>query len=99
MSRLDSYTCPSVDRVGPRDVIKRNTADWYYEQLAADLEERIKSGEWEPGTLIPSEHQLMQEYSLARGTVRRALKALVDKGLVYKRPGRGTVVREDLKLK
>jgi GntR family transcriptional regulator len=99
MSRLDSYTCPSVDRVGPRDVIKRNTADWYYEQLAADLEERIKSGEWEPGTLLPSEKQLMQEYNLARGTVRRALQVLVEKGLVYKRAGRGTIVNRNPKRK
>ncbi len=65
-----------------------------YNQLANVLRERIYSKEWAPHALIPSEHMLMKDFGLSRGTVRRAIKVLVDEGLLVQRHGKGTFVAE-----
>ena len=64
-----------------------------YRQLAAILTARIQRGDWAPGRPIPSESRLVQEYGLARSTVRRAIKVLVEEGLVEVVPQRGAYVR------
>lgn len=63
-----------------------------YRQLAEILRARITRGDWAPDRPISSETQLEQEYGLARTTIRRAIKALVDEGVVYVVPRRGTFV-------
>ncbi|WP_027947230.1 GntR family transcriptional regulator [Amycolatopsis taiwanensis] len=63
-----------------------------YRQLAEILRARIDRGDWKPDRPIASETQLVQEYGLARTTVRRAIKVLVDDGVVYVVPARGTYV-------
>lgn len=63
-----------------------------YRQLAAILKARIKRGDWAEGRPITSETRLVQEYGLARSTVRRAIAVLVDEGVVWTVPGRGTFV-------
>jgi DNA-binding GntR family transcriptional regulator len=64
-----------------------------WQQLAAILRAQIESGELQPGRVMPSETTLMQEHGLARGTVRKAIDALVSEGLVNRVQGRGTFVR------
>ena len=64
-------------------------------QLASILRSQIQSGELRPGRIMPSETTLMQEHGLARGTVRKAIDALVDEGLVNRVQGRGTFVRAE----
>jgi GntR family transcriptional regulator len=63
-----------------------------YLQLARLLRERIQSGEID--ALLPSIMELTEETGLAAGTVRRAVKVLIDEGLVYAVPGRGTFVKQ-----
>ena len=60
-------------------------------QLAGLLRSRIESGELT--TTLPSIMELTEETGLAVGTVRRAVKVLIDEGLAYTVPGRGTFVR------
>ncbi|WP_432050337.1 GntR family transcriptional regulator [Verrucosispora sp. NA02020] len=62
-------------------------------QLAAELRARIAAGEYAPGSLLPSETRLAQEYEVGRGTVRRAVGLLRAEGLVDVASGRGTRVR------
>ena len=50
------------------------------------------SGEWQPGERIPYEHQLMASYGCSRMTVNRALRALIDAGLLESRRRAGTIV-------
>lgn len=63
-----------------------------YRQLVAILAARIERGDWAPGRRIASEHELMSEYGLARTTVRRAIQVLIDDGVVFTVPQRGTYV-------
>jgi GntR family transcriptional regulator len=64
-----------------------------WQQLASILRAQIQSGELPPGRVMASEATLMQEHGLARGTVRKAIDALVQEGLVNRVQGRGTFVR------
>jgi DNA-binding GntR family transcriptional regulator len=63
-------------------------------QLSDVMRGRIYSRQWTTGTKIPSEHDLMAHFGLARGTVRRAIRTLVDEGLLVQHHGRGTFVAE-----
>ena len=47
-----------------------------WRQLEAILLERITSGKYGPAVLIPSENEMVREFSMSRGTVRKALAAL-----------------------
>lgn len=72
-------------------IIDPASPDHPYVQLAAQLRSRIESGEL--ATTLPSIMELTEETGLAVGTVRRAVKVLIDEGLAYTVPGRGTFVR------
>ncbi|MGW4603756.1 GntR family transcriptional regulator [Streptomyces sp. NPDC004532] len=63
-----------------------------YRQLAEILKARIARGDWAEGRPIASETRLVQEYGLARSTVRRAIAALAEDGVVWTVQGRGTYV-------
>lgn len=63
-----------------------------YRQLAEILKARIARGDWAEGRPIASETRLVQEYGIARTTVRRALDVLVEERVVWKVQGRGTYV-------
>ncbi len=58
------------------------------------LLERIQSGEWELGELIPNEEELAEEFGCARTTVNRALRALAEEGIVIRKRKGGTRVCE-----
>ena len=63
-----------------------------YQQIAAILRERIKSGEYAPGQRLPGINDLMQEYGVAHLTANMALRLLVTEGLAVLSPGRGFYV-------
>ena len=65
-----------------------------YHQLADLLTRSIRSDEFEPGDMIPSENILAREHGIGRPTVRQAMDILVRKGLVERRRGSGTFVRQ-----
>ncbi len=62
--------------------------------LAALLVNQISAGEFRPGTLLPSERVLAEEYGLSRSMVREALRTLAERRLLEIVPGRGSFVRE-----
>lgn len=70
----------------------RATAWGAYRHIATALRERLASGEFTPGTTLPSESALCAEYRVARNTIRRALDELAEEGLLAVQPGRGRVV-------
>lgn len=73
--------------------IDHGAAEFPYEQLAAILRGRIRSGEYEAGRKIPPLIDLQAEFELSSMTVRRAVRVLADEGLLVRVPGRGTYVR------
>lgn len=65
-----------------------------YREIADDLRRRIDGGEFPPGSKLPPERDLVQEYGKAQGTIRQALAALRDEGITESRVGSGVYVRE-----
>jgi GntR family transcriptional regulator len=63
-----------------------------YHQLYEILRHNILRGEWRPGDMLPPESELIERYKVSRITVRQALEALVNEGLIYRQQGRGTFV-------
>jgi GntR family transcriptional regulator len=63
-----------------------------YYQLKEFIRERIRSGEWAPGMLIPSERELCERHGISRMTARQAITELVNEGMLYREQGRGTYV-------
>lgn len=63
-----------------------------YAQLAALFRARIARGVWPPGSTLPSIAELMDEFDVARVTVRQAVNLLAKEGLVSPERGRGTFV-------
>lgn len=66
-----------------------------YLAIADDLRERVGRGEFAAGRLLPSESELSAAYDASRVTVRKALEALRDEGLVDARQGFGWFVAAD----
>lgn len=65
-----------------------------YERIARELREKISDGTYAPGSTLPPIPELMATYGVARETVRNAVSALANEGLVTPRSGVGTVVRD-----
>src|SRR5512140_2706952 len=63
-----------------------------YHQLYRILLERIETGEWKPGDLIPSEKELGEQFKLSRITIRQTLQHLAADGYLSRQQGRGTFV-------
>jgi GntR family transcriptional regulator len=61
-----------------------------YQQLAAQLRARIIAGDIGPDQPLPSITRIQQETGLAVTTIRRAIALLVEEGISYTVPGRGT---------
>ena len=60
-----------------------------YIQLREVIRSKIEDGEYLPGTAIPSENQLAETYGLNRLSVRSALEALENEGLLKSVQGKG----------
>lgn len=63
-----------------------------YVQLADIMRHRIKRGVWPTGQVLPSIDKLMEEFGVARVTVRQATQLLAREGLLSPQRGRGTFV-------
>ncbi|GAA2773924.1 GntR family transcriptional regulator [Saccharopolyspora taberi] len=62
-------------------------------QIAAHLRSRILSGDYEPGTKLPSTPKLMEWFDAASVTVQRAISMLKAEGFATSRAGAGVYVR------
>ena len=66
-----------------------------YRRIAADFRQAITAGELRPGAQMPTEAELVQRYGVSRNTVRLALAALTNEGLITSSGGRrGTYVSD-----
>lgn len=63
-----------------------------YYQLYQILHDKVVEGEYCPGARIPTEKELIDQYSVSRVTVRAAINQLVNEQMLVKIPGKGTFV-------
>ena len=84
------YTMAEQDTPDPPGPVDRGTPETPSEQITAIIRGRITSGQYPPGTRLPSTTTLAQEFGVASRTVRKALAPLAAEGLIETRPGWGT---------
>lgn len=77
------------DRALPLD---RNSPVPLWAQLEADLRRRLSTGEF--GGRFPTDRELVDTYKVSRHTARDAVDRLCSDGLLERRRGRGTFVRQ-----
>lgn len=63
-----------------------------YLLVQSHLREGIKSGQWTVGDRLPSEAELVTQFSVSRMTVNRALRELEQEGLIRRQQGAGSFV-------
>ncbi len=66
-----------------------------YRDVANQLIERISSGVYPVGSLLPTETDLTQLFRVSRHTIREAVRHLQTMGLVVRRQGHGTIVKSN----
>jgi len=64
-----------------------------YLTVKDEIEELIVKETFKPGDQLPSEYDLSKKYGVSRMTLREALRALEEEGLVAKKQGLGTFVK------
>jgi len=77
--------------------IDRNSPVPIFEQITNWLQEKILSGAWENNKL-PSETDLADQLNVSRGTIRKAIEALISQRLLVRIHGKGTFVMNQLLL-
>lgn len=75
----------------PFEPLERTTVS---EQVRDELYRRIVSGELQPGTKLPAERMLAEQFQVARTSVREAIQALVALDLIERRGNRSYVVEQ-----
>ncbi|MFT7461581.1 MAG: GntR family histidine utilization transcriptional repressor [Planctomycetota bacterium] len=63
-----------------------------YKQIKNHILSRILSGEWQESQRVPSENELVKEFSISRMTANRALRELTTEGHLVRVTGVGTFV-------
>lgn len=87
-SRTESMKSPRLGNFQESGVAK-------YLQLRNALARQISAGKWEPGSRLPPEEKLVSMSGLSLGTVQRALRLLVEDGLLVRKQGLGTFVASE----
>src|SRR5687768_13965097 len=77
----------------------RATSKTLTESAQQELLHAILNGTYAPGSQLPTEAELGELLGVSRTVVREALRALEDEGLIDRRHGVGTFVREQSILK
>lgn len=65
-----------------------------YKKVYTEIRKAIDNGEYPAGSLLPTETQLEEKYSVSRITIRKAISMLSEDGYVTVKQGKGTTVND-----
>lgn len=74
-------------------MINPGTAEYPHRQIAAQLRQRIRRGDWAAGERLPSIPAIAEMFGVAKQTAQRTIDQLRIEGLLITKPGSGTYVR------
>ncbi|MCY8243976.1 GntR family transcriptional regulator, partial [Bacillus haynesii] len=63
-----------------------------HSQIKQDIVDKIESGYYPPGSLLPTESEFCKMFDVSRTTLRTALNHLLMEGAIYRKQGKGTFV-------
>lgn len=75
-------------------MLKQDAITPLYIQLMNEVEDMIRSGVYRSGDKILTEREIAEKYGVSIITVRKAMGALMEKGLIVRRQGKGTFVTQ-----
>lgn len=78
-----------------KSIIEKSSPIPLYKQLKKIIENQIKSGEKKPVEMISSEKEFCAIHGISQITVRKAIFELVNEGVLYRIPGKGTFVAHE----
>ena len=64
-----------------------------YQDIKALALKRIRNKTWPPGSIMPGEVDLAEEFGCARATVNRAMRELADEGFIDRKRKAGTRIK------
>ena len=64
-----------------------------YKQVISQIEQKIISGQYQPGFQLPSMNELAADLEISKETIKKAYTILRDKGVIEPRQGKGFYVR------
>lgn len=76
-------------------MLNNNSSTPLYKQLVEIISKKIQDETYPPGSQIPTENKLREQYQVSRVTVRQALQELAEKGIIERKTGKGTFVTEE----
>lgn len=78
------------------EAVENTLQEPIYLRIRRNIMRRIERGDYVAGSAIPSENELALEFGTTRLTVRAAVDALVERGLVRRVQGKGAFVAQPL---
>ena len=69
-----------------------------FEQVKASIIKKIQQGVWHHDDVLPNEIELAKIFNVSQGTIRRALKELVQEGFLVRKQGKGVATKRSLML-
>ncbi len=75
-------------------VATRKRSSPQFDLLYAELCRQLEDGTLQPTQRVPQEMVLARQYSISRGTVRKVLASLAERGVIDREPGRRRFVNE-----
>lgn len=70
-----------------------------YQQIMAQITQRISVGDWPPNTILPSIRQMATAINISMITVKRAYLELERQGVIVTQQGKASWVNSDLDVK
>ena len=65
-----------------------------YRRIAEELQNSILEGKFDESRALPTEFKIAAQYNVSRQTVRQALSVLAESGMIEKRQGSGSYIRQ-----
>jgi len=87
-----SGTLTNSERKPIQSMLNRGSGIPLYHQIQQRLLEQIQSGELKPGEPLPSIQRIAARMGVSQMTVRQAVRALCETGVIYSRQGKGTFI-------
>jgi DNA-binding FadR family transcriptional regulator len=88
--RLQTWALVTCDPYACEEQLPKTVAT----NIEQSLRQRIAAGEWSANGRLPPERDLAVEYRVARNTLRRAIQAIMDHGMLERHIGRGTFLND-----
>src|SRR2546429_6408805 len=73
-----------------------NGSEPLHAQIAARVRRYVRDGVYNPGQRLPAEVDLARTFGVSRGTLRHALRVLMNEAVIQTVPGRGTFIGDAL---